>query len=270
MNNQNQTRTLGKTGLTVGRLGIAASYGAPAEAFEEAFDKGCNYFYLGSGRHRGGMKLAIRNICDKGFRDKLVVAIHNYGRIGLLTEHFFKKTLQSLNIDCADVLILGWHNRRPTNMLLERALALKEKGLVKFLGMSGHKRSLFPKLAEEGLFDVFHIRYNAAHRGAEQDAFPFLTDSNQTGIVTYTATRWGHLLNHKKMPPGEQPLSAADCYRFVLSNSAVDVCLSGPANIDQMNEALSALDQGSLPPDEMKRIQFIGDHVHKTSKGLFG
>ena len=49
-------RELGGTGLKVGRLGLAASYGAPAEAFEEAFEKGCNYFYLGSGRHKTGMR----------------------------------------------------------------------------------------------------------------------------------------------------------------------------------------------------------------------
>jgi hypothetical protein len=36
---------LGKTGLKVGRLGVSAGYGAPAEAFEDAFEKGCNYFY---------------------------------------------------------------------------------------------------------------------------------------------------------------------------------------------------------------------------------
>jgi hypothetical protein len=42
-------RILGATGLTVGPLGLAASYGAPAEAFEEAFESGCNYFYLGTG-----------------------------------------------------------------------------------------------------------------------------------------------------------------------------------------------------------------------------
>ena len=47
--------TLGRTGLNVGRLGVAASYGAPAEAFEEAFERGCNYFYIGSGRHRGNI-----------------------------------------------------------------------------------------------------------------------------------------------------------------------------------------------------------------------
>jgi len=270
MQNNYSSRMLGNTGLSVCRLGLAASYGAPSEAFEEAFDHGCNYFYLGSGRHRAGMKQAIRNICKRGYRDQLVIALHNYARLGMFTGHAVQKTLQSLGIDAADILILGWHNRRPFNMLLDRAMALKEKGLVKFIGMSGHKRALFPKLAEDGIFDVFHVRYNAAHRGAEQDVFPLLPGENRPGIVTYTATRWKHLLDPKKMPPGESPLTAAECYRFILSNPAVDVCLSGPANTDQMREAISALEKGPLTPDEMKRIQDIGDHVHRTSKGLFG
>ena len=40
--------TLGRTGFKVGRLGISSSYGAPAMAFEEAFERGCNYFTWGT------------------------------------------------------------------------------------------------------------------------------------------------------------------------------------------------------------------------------
>ena len=101
-------RTLGGTGLSVGRLGLAASYGAPAEAFEEAYEKGCNYFYLGSGRHRAGMRQAIRNLCGQGLRDKLVVVIQTYARLGILTEWFLKKSLRSMGLERADILILGW------------------------------------------------------------------------------------------------------------------------------------------------------------------
>ena len=75
-------RFLGRTGLKVGRLGLAASYGAPAEAFEEAFEKGCNYFYLGSGRHKVGMYQAIRSLCRQGKRDQLVIAVQTYARFG--------------------------------------------------------------------------------------------------------------------------------------------------------------------------------------------
>ena len=40
-----QPQILKRTGLKVGRLGLGAGYGAPATAYEEAFEKGCNYFY---------------------------------------------------------------------------------------------------------------------------------------------------------------------------------------------------------------------------------
>ena len=36
--NKFKERTLGRTGLNVGRSGLAASYDAPTEAFEEAFE----------------------------------------------------------------------------------------------------------------------------------------------------------------------------------------------------------------------------------------
>ena len=107
-------RILGATGLKVGPLGLAASYGAPAEAFEAAFEKGCNYFYLGSGRHKAGMRRAIRSLCRKGKRDQLVIAIQTYARFGFLMEWVFKSKLRSLGLERADILVLGWHNRAPS------------------------------------------------------------------------------------------------------------------------------------------------------------
>jgi hypothetical protein len=61
MDDQNRFRILGRTGLKVGRLGVACSYGAPTAAFEEAFEQGVNYFYWGS-RRKASMARAIRNI----------------------------------------------------------------------------------------------------------------------------------------------------------------------------------------------------------------
>lgn len=188
-------RVLGRTGLRVGRLGLAASYGAPAEAFETAFAKGCNYFYLGSGRHRAGMRQAVRNLC-------------------------------------------------------------------RFLGMSGHQRKLFPQMAVEGQFDLFHVRYNAAHRGAEKDIFPHLQGDDRPGIVSYTATRWGQLLNSKKMPDGDSVPAPRDCYRFVLSNPAVDVCMCGPKNVDQMRSE-------GKDPTYLLMIRTPGVHYVKNCRRSF-
>ena len=116
---------------------------------------------------------------------------------------------------------------------------------------------------------MFHIRYNAAHRGAEKESFPYLTGENRPGIVSYTATRWGHLLNPKKMPIGESALKSSDCYRFVLSNPMVDICMCGPRDMSQMREALTALELGRLEIEDMERIKKIGEHVHSTSGGFF-
>jgi aryl-alcohol dehydrogenase-like predicted oxidoreductase len=263
-----ESTTLGHTGIKVGRLGVAASYGAPTEAFEEAFERGCNYFYWGSQR-RSGMRQAILNICQNGNRDDLIIVVQSYSRSALLMETFLKRALRSLAIDYADVLLLGWHNKQPASRLLDKAITMREKGLCRFVGLSGHNRSLFPLLAEQGVFDIFHIRYNAAHRGPENEIFPELLYEARPAVVSYTATRWGQLLNPKKMPPGEQPMRASDCYRFALSNPAGDVCMCGPRDTAQMREALRSLDLGPLDDNELKRVLKIGDYVHAHSGKFF-
>jgi aryl-alcohol dehydrogenase-like predicted oxidoreductase len=260
-----EKRILGRTGLKVGRLGVAASFGAPANAFMEAFEKGCNYFYWGSLR-KIGMAEAIRDICEQGRRDDLVIVIQSFSRSPFLMEAFYRKALRSLALDHADVLLLGYHNKSPARRILDRALEMRRKGLYRFLGLSSHNRSLFPQVAKDGVFDLFHLRYNAAHRGAETEVFPYLQGEMRPGIISYTATRWGQLLNAKKMPSHEPPPSASDCYRFILSNPAVDICMCGPRDTTQMREALRALELGPLDPEELERMRRVGDYVHAHTR----
>ena len=153
-------------------------------------------------------------------------------------------------------------NRKPRKRMIEWALDLRERGLVRNIGISSHNRSLFPNLMEDGIFDVFHIRYNAANRGAESDVFPKFPPRNKPGIVAFTATRWGQLLKESKMPPGEPPLSASDCYRYVLTNPHVDLCLTGARNHEMLKENLKTLELGPLSEEEMERIRRIGDYVY--------
>jgi aryl-alcohol dehydrogenase-like predicted oxidoreductase len=262
--NFTEKRTLGKTDLKVGPLGVASSYGAPASAFEEAFDRGCNYFYWGSLR-KGGMRDAIRHICGQGNRDELVIVVQSYSRSASLMQISFERALKSLGLDHADILVLGWHNKVPAKRIMDKAVALKERGLFRFLGLSGHNRSVFPDLARLGVFDLFHIRYNAANRGAEQDIFPHIQSEARPGIVSYTATRWGQLLNPKRTPPEESVPLASDCYRFALTNPAVDVCVCGPRDMSQMKEALKTVELGPLSQDEMSKMIRLGDYVYSNT-----
>lgn len=255
---------LGRSGLSVGRLGISSSYGAPAAAFEEAFDRGCNYFVMGSfmkGRSKEMIE-AIGNITKRGERDKLVVCLMEYTHSYLIGKSHFYKGLKKLGLDHVDVLMLGYHPNKPRKQLMDLALHLKEKEVVHHLALSGHKRKLFPKLMEEKDIDIFQVRYNAANSGAEKDVFPFTGEKNRPGMISFTATRWGQLLKEGKMPEGEKALTARDCYRFVLSNPAVDVCMTGARNLEMMRENLQTLDSGPLTDEEMSRVRRIGDHVY--------
>jgi len=255
---------LGRTGLKVGRLGIASGYGAPTAAIEEAFERGSNYFTWGTviKGYKPQMREALKNIVAKGQRDRLVLAAFTYAHNNSLTEKLLRRGLKSAGLDHADVLILGYFSKMPHRRLVDGALRLKDKGLVRFIGLSSHSRKLVGEVAGDGEFDVVHFRYNAAHRGAEKDIFPFVGKERRPGMVGFTATRWGKLLNPRKMPPGEEPPTAGDCYRFVLSHPAVDVCMSGAKTLEQMRGNLAALDAGPMSEAELERMRRIGDFVY--------
>lgn len=262
----------GRTGLNVGRLGISSSYGAPAKAYEEAFEQGCNYFTWGTFAKgpSAEMKKAIKNIVQNGQREQLVVALYTYFHSNILTDLFIPKRLRELGIDYADVLILGYYSWHPSQSIMDGVLRLKEKGIIHHISLSGHNRKLFPELLKDGEFDVFHVRYNAVNRGVETEVFPFLNKSEKQatknegpGIVSFTATKWGQLVNQKKMPPGVKAPTAPDCYRFVLSNPAVDICMVGARNIEMMRENLSVLNHGPMNEEEMARMRQIGDFLKR-------
>ncbi|MCP4539168.1 MAG: aldo/keto reductase [Chloroflexi bacterium] len=246
---------LGQTGLMVSRLGIAAGYGVPTASIEKAFhEHNLNYFYL-SFPNRSQVKIALGNLLPQ-YRDETIIVLpHLPVGQGVFLRRSVEAWLRRLDLDTVDVIILQ-DVRKPSRRLFDRALKLKEEGKVRFIGMSSHERPFFGSIARGEIdlpLDLFQIRYNVVHRGAEEDIFPHLPQDNSTGIVIFTATCWRKPLDAKNMPAGEAPLSAADCYRFVLSNPNVNVCITGPSNAHQMEENLAALSGGPLSDEEMAR-----------------
>ncbi|HXA05197.1 MAG TPA: aldo/keto reductase [Bryobacteraceae bacterium] len=250
---------LGATGLHVGRLGVAASYGVSAAALEAAFAQGVNYFYWGTFR-RSGFGQAIRNLASH--RDRMVIVIQSFSRIAGLMGWSLERALGDLRLDHADVLLLGLWNRSVPERILDAARKLKERGLVRYLAASSHDRPLIRRWVDARIFDVVHFRYNAIHTGAEMDIFPYLSTENRPGTVAYTATSWKQLLDPKRVPKNEKVPRASDCYRFVLARPEVDVCMTGPSNAEQMTEALEALRRGPMQEDELTWMRRVGAAIY--------
>jgi aryl-alcohol dehydrogenase-like predicted oxidoreductase len=256
-----EQRTLGRTGLMVGPMGMAASYGVPAAAVERAFEQGVNYLYWGSFR-RGPFGQALRNL--KPQRDRMVLVLQSYSRVAALMRPSVEVALRKLNFEYADVLLLGLWNHKPPRRIIDAGRRLRERGLIRHIAISTHHRPLVSELAADPDFGIVHVRYNAVHKGAEREVFPLLASgANPVGLVAFTATSWKQLLESKRMPAGERVPTASDCYRFVLSNSAVDVCMSGPANQEQAAEALRAIELGPMNEEELAWMRRVGDHIHK-------
>jgi hypothetical protein len=47
----------------------------------------------------------------------------------------------------------------------------------------------------------------------------------------------------------------------VLTRPEIDVCMTGPANAEQMEQALDALRRGPMQPDELEWMRRVGKAV---------
>jgi aryl-alcohol dehydrogenase-like predicted oxidoreductase len=240
--------------LPISRLALASSYGAGAREVDMAFERGVTFFFWGAMR-RAGFGAGLRSLASR-HRDRIAVAIQTFASRPWMLRPSVEAARLRLRIDCVDVLCLAYRNAPIAPALLDGARALAQGGLVRSLIVSSHDHPTLLSLAAATDIDALMVRYNASHRRAAADVFPCAHASGQ-GIVAYTATRWGSLIGQA---------SAADCYRFVLSQPAVSTCLFGPANEAELLEALRSLERGPMSPEELARMAQIGDVVRALKR----
>ena len=260
---------------TVYRMGVAGSYGINSTDIRWAADHGANYWVWGRGF--GKVTDGIREVIQRE-RENHVVSMLGWGFLGGQVRRSVENALGKLNTDYLDVFKLGWLGRTSiySEGIIDTLLKLKREQKILSIGTSIHDRKRAGRLALNSKIDLFMVRYNAKHPGAEKDIFPHLWKRNPA-VVSYTALAWGQLIRPLKgivLPswPGRvsfngPPLSPELCYRFVLSNPNVHVVLTGPQNRGQLRQNLNAVKQGPLDPDEMNWIRQYGRLV-KSKKRL--
>lgn len=243
------------------RLGIGCNYGIDARAFDRALERGVEYVFwtrMRTGHLREPLRAALR-------RDRERVVLAAGPSIGFFAGNVRRgaeRVLRELGTDYIDVFHLFWLGTTSalTEGTIEALARLKEEGKIRAIGVSIHDRERAGRLAADSLIDLFMIRYNAAHPGAERDIFPHV-EKRQPAVVAYTATSWRKLLRRPR-GWGGPAMTAGDCYRFCLSSPHVDITLSGPASYEQVEESLDALEKGPLTTDEDRSFREFGALVH--------
>ena len=72
-----EKRQLRGADFTLGRIGISSSFGADVDVFEEAFERGCNYFNWGTfiKRRSGVFGQFLRGKEKAGMRERIVLGL---------------------------------------------------------------------------------------------------------------------------------------------------------------------------------------------------
>ena len=254
----------GAKGWPVCRLGISGSYRPGERGIRRVLDEGVNVVFL-YGVDSPTVRVVREMNADR--RDRLVVitGAYNYiwGHQNL--KKTLEKRLRQLRTEYIDLfLFLGVTNRKHFSDRVRGELQeLRQDPRVRGVGFSCHDRTLAGEVAARGELDGMMVRYNAAHRGAEREVFPFL-EAHQPEVVSYTATRWTYLL-HKPRAWSGRTMTGGECYRFVLTNPNVSVCLMAPRSEREAMENLEAVRRGPLDADEMAWVREYGDAVHRSA-----
>jgi aryl-alcohol dehydrogenase-like predicted oxidoreductase len=236
----------------------------PVEAYRRGLELGINLFFWDP-----MFKNMTRALLELSTEKRAGLFI--YGTIGFggpkqIRKAFFKR-LNILNLEKLSGFTLGWVRSefRVRQSIIDEMSDWKERGYCDNIGITAHRRKLAYKIYRKNVFDLFMLRYNAAHRGLETDFLDRLDPANLPAVIGYTTTRWGKLLIRPPGWEGDIP-RPGDLYRFSLSHPRVNAVLMSPANIEQLESNLEVLSEGSLKPDEIAFVKRYGDAIYDYMK----
>ncbi len=260
------TATLGRTGLTVTRLGIGGAYCEDADGYRRALDSGANY--IDTARlYRGGEDEKVIGQAIKGRREDIILATKTGRRDAKGARQDLEISLKLLGTDYIDIWQV--HN---LNIQSQREQALskngametfhkaKEEGLIRFMGVTGHDWVQVGEAVATGLFDTVLCWYNCAMREPEESVFPHAVAHN-TGVVVMNASR-----NEKLFSDSGNPAPEA-FYRYVLSNDAVNMTIMALRNVDLFWQIASALSQSTtITRKEKAELEEYGSKMRAEGK----
>ena len=253
---------------SVCRLGLSTRGNTHLTAVDvrTAIDAGVNY--LNWCAHCDGMSEAIAQL-SKDERDRVVIAKQFFAHESGEAEAEVEETLKALDTDYIDILMFyymesenEWARVTGVGGALEALVAARERGEVRLIGLTTHQRRLAAKWVTTGLLDLIMVRYNAAHRGAEDELFP-VAQEHGVPVVVYTCQRWGHLVRSTPDdPPSFKPPPAPEWYRFALAHPSVAVALMAPNDTQELDEDLKLLGDWRAPDEN--QLMVLREHGQRV------
>ena len=255
-----QTTPLGKTGITVKKLGFGAMYLtriSPEDSdrlLNRALDLGINYFDTASAYMDSEEKLG-RVLAQR--RAECIITSRSVSwRVSL--EEFKKDFDQSFKRLQTDVInFYGFHS---VNQPHELEMALKgpmgflqearAAGRIRHLAITGHNPVTLTEALKTGAFEMVMFPFNVIEREALQT---LITTANQLGVAT----------SIMKPLAGGVIESKALALRFFLNHS-VDVITPGMMSLKELEENFRVINEGR--PLSLEELGKLEEEVKELGK----
>ena len=256
-------------GKTISPLGLGNNAQMDSDCVKVAFEAGINYFFFYNFTYTNLLEGLKQLLLFQ--RERVIVATGSSDRSVKRLRQYIHQVHQQLNINIVDIFFAEYispsDNIKQVYTVLEELHDWKEKGLIRYVGVTTHNRPLALKLLQSGQCEVLMHRYNMAHRKAEEDVLPTALKAG-IPVIAFTCTRWSSLLKGHPNWQGEIP-TAADCYRFALHHRAICLALTAPKNQSELEQNLQVLHSPQLTSAEIVPWQQYGDLIYGDGKDNF-
>ena len=303
-------RTLGRTGLKVSEVGLGGEWfnGLSEEEsiriVDAAEQNGVNYIdiFMPQAPTRDHLGAAL-----KGRREKFLIQGHlctvyedeQYTRTRDIekTKRSFEDLLHRLQTDYIDVGMIHYVDSEEDfqtvfgGEIIEYAKELKEKGIVRYLGMSSHNPHIAKKAAETGLIDVLMFSINPAYdlESPETDIYDLMDfkgmgengwvvdearqelysycESTGVAITVMKPLAAGTLLSAEASPFGVA-MTVPQCIQYALDRNGVKCVIVGCHSVEEVLQAVR-YDQLSEQERSYAHIFASGNQINMTGRCMY-
>lgn len=303
-------RTLGKTNLVVSEIGLGGEWFnglTPEESrkiIDTADENGINYIdiFMPQAPTRDNIGAAL-----EGRRERFIIQGHlctvyedeQYMRTRDIekTKASFKDLLARLRTDYIDVGMIHYVDSEDDfktvfeGPIYEYALELKEKGVIRHIGMSSHNPHIALKAVEKGYIDVLMFSINPTYdmEASDTDIYDLmefkgmekghlvadearqklysLCESSGVAITVMKPLGAGTLLDAKSSPFGVA-MTVPQCIQYALDRNGVKVVIVGCHTVQEVLEAVKYYDLSS-EERSYSHIFASGNSIHMTGRCMY-
>ncbi len=263
-----EKKKLGNTGISVSKLCFGALTIGPLQAnlpldegakvIREAIDRGVNFIDTAQLYETYEY---INRALTPNIKNNIVISTKSYAYSKKTAEESLKEALEKLNRDYIDIFLLheqeSEHTIRGHYEALEYFIKMKEKGIIRAVGISTHNIAAVKAANEYEEIEVIHPIINKNGLGIQdgnvEDMIKALEISKEKGKGIY---------GMKPLGGGNLISSIDECFDFVLNLDFLDSIAVGMQRVEEVIANVNRFEEKIVPKEIKEKLRKQNRKLH--------